>query len=313
MASLYSPQAYNVKTTSIPYGGAEEPECGGSSCGAWIIFIIVLILVIAGLIVWLVLSYRRNPADRKIELAGANVEITSPTSITGTWNQTSSTDDVITLYATIDPPVYNSSGSVINTDQFNAKAPGTQTSVTLSKLQPGIKYYSTLIVTNPHTSHFAVYNQIVYMDSIQPVVNEDFEIGHILQEGRIEIDDEEVYFRQAPAEESTVLFSVNSSGQLQSGDMCLYTDVGTDVTEAGLKAGLCSGDFLSTEITIQNSAWTYNHNGFANRWCLTSTLSDTNPRCMVLQPINQTNKVGSIKVSNKSGPGDGWTNIKAST
>ena len=262
MTSLYSPQAYHVKTTTYPNDMVGEPESRGGGCGAWIIFIIILLLVIAGLIVWLILSYRRNPDDRKIELAGANVEVTSDTTITASWNQTSSTEDVITLYATLNPPVYNSSGRVINSSQIFNKATGSNTSVTLGKLQAGLKYYATLVVTNPGTSNYAVYNQIVYMQSKQPPTDVDFEIGNILQVGRIEVDDDQVFFRQAPAEESAVLFTVNSDGYLQNGDLCLYTDAGNNVNESDLKAAECTNTTLVNKST---ASWIYNNDGLANR------------------------------------------------
>ena len=50
MTSLYSPQAYHVKTTTYPNDMVGEPESRGGGCGAWIIFILILLLVIAGLI-----------------------------------------------------------------------------------------------------------------------------------------------------------------------------------------------------------------------------------------------------------------------
>ncbi len=299
----YYPQNYNT----VPCEG------GGSSSVVWIILVILLLLAVIGLIIWLVLSYRRNPDDRKIEFAGANVEITSPTSITGTWNQTSSSDDVITLYATLDPPIYNSSGQVINTNAPSNNATGSQTSLIVSKLQAELKYYATMIVTNPGTSNFGVYTQIVYMPNADDTKSE-FEMGHILQLGRIEIDDDgkDVFFNQAPATDATVLFTLNSSAQLENANnLCLYTDATTDTKVSKLLVAECDANVGTTTTPLLNSSnshWIYNHNGLANRWCLNSTIGDTNPRCMVLQNI--TSNSAAINVSNASGAGDGWVNFK---
>ena len=304
--SVYSnPDQYEVTTRTVP-----QQEGGSSGSWVWIILIILLILAIIGLIIWVVLLYRRNPSDRKIQLTGANVEVISPTEIKAVWGQTSSTEDIGTLYATLDPPKYNNNGTLTNANILKSSPVsngGTQ--ATVSKLTPGLKYYATLIITNNHTSNFAVYNQIVYMATPASTPPNDIEIQirDILQVGAIERNNENVTFKQIPSEEAAITFFMGgitpgaTNGQITQDNFCLYDNNGT------LSAKECS-EITSSELEL--SRWVYNHDGLANRWCLANTVDQTRPKCMVLGPItNGPNGTATIKVTDQSEQGDGWATI----
>ena len=300
MSDLQSPE-YRVTTTQ-----SQPTQTGGGSNIVWIILFILALLVIAGLIVWLVLCHRQTENNRQIALAGANVEVTSPTQITATWNQTASTEDIAQLWATLDPPIYNANGTLSNANAFTS---GTVTNggtkATVSKLHPGLKYYTTLTVRNPHTANYAVYNQIVYMEGTQPIststnpnpfiINDILQVGQITREGS-----------------NNVVFSQNTE---VSEDVKLWHLVNgkiADESDIENTAALCltvDNDVLSVgECDDVKDTWTYNHDGLANRWCLTSTTNNTNPKCMVLQAINPTSKTAQIKVTDQTDAGDAWVN-----
>ena len=149
------------------------------------------------------------------------------------------------------------------------------------------------------------------MDSKTPVVattgsedakSSNFAIEDILQVGKIQLtgsENTQVQFNQKPSEAHT-LWYVNGKGQIVSNSentKCLFNSNGL------LTAGDCnttSGDALN------NSKWSYNPGKHANRWCLTSTTSNTNPTCMVLNPISS--GTATIKVSDTSSVGDAWVN-----
>lgn len=301
-----SPTSYKVKTSMVPTA-AQEPAGGGNVI--WIILFILALLVIAGLIVWLVLANRHKENNRQITLNGANVEVTSPTSITAVWAQTSSTEDIGVLYATLEPPIFGANGAIINANAFSSgKVSNGGTSAPVSKLQAGLKYYATLVITNPHTANYAVYTQLVYMQH-EAVSGIEFSIQDILQVGRLEhgeiTDDQaEVTFNQKPTDEDTIL-ELTTEGKLRfvntNPEICLFNKGDTST-------GVLASKECST-VTNETGTWTYNHDGLANRWCLTSTQNNTNPLCMVLGPINPQSQKGTVNVSDQSVAGNAWANV----
>ena len=310
MSGLESPDAYRA-VTARELG---EPEVS-SGCGTpwiWIILFIAALLAIAGLIVWIVYAYQRDTKDRVITLKNANVEVASNTSIVATWDATGKDSDKITLWATLDPPQFKDDGSLANTNAKSNSVTNGATTVTLSGLDAGLKYYSTLIVTNPNVSNYQVYTQLVYMDSATPMVvsteaggttrSATFAIEDILQVGKVQLtgtNNNQVQFNQRPSEGRT-LWYVNAQGQIESNEesgTCLVNNNGV------LAAGECT---TTSADALNNSKWTYNPGKFANRWCLTSTTSDANPTCMILNPISS--GTATIKVANTSNVGDAWVN-----
>ena len=296
-----------------------EPEMI-PSCGTpwlWIILFITALLVIAGLIVWIVYAYHRDTKDRIIEFKGANIEISSETSLTGTWPTTGKDTDKVTLWATLHPPKFNNDGTLANTNGKSSTTVSGATTVTLSGLQPGIKYYSTIIVTNSNTSNYQVYTQLVYMDSKTPIIvttgtdtttkSSNFAIEDILQVGKVQLtgdDKTQIQFNQKPLEENTLWF-MNSGGQIESNaenSKCLFNSNGV------LVADDCGKTTTDAKI---NSHWSYNPGKYANRWCLTSTTSNTNPTCMILNPISS--GTATIKVADTSSVGDAWVNAFETT
>lgn len=317
MSELESPIAY--RATSRLEG---EPEVTSASCGTpwiWIILFIAALLAIAGLIVWIVYAYHRDTKDRVITLKDANIEVASDTSIVGTWSNTGKDSDKVTLWATLHPPEFNDDGSLSNTNAKSASSTNGATTVTLSGLAANLKYYATLIVTNPNISNYQVYTQLVYMDSKTPLVvttegtepstakSSTFAIQDILQVGKVQLtgtDNTQVHFNQKPSEARTLWF-VNASGQIESNEesgTCLFN---TNGLLAGASCTTTAADSLN------NSKWSYNPGKYANRWCLTSTISNDNPTCMILNPISS--GTATIKVAATSSVGDAWVNAFETT
>jgi hypothetical protein len=310
MSDLESPDAYRVHSE-------REYKPDSSNCGAcgtpwiWIILFIAALLAIVGLVIWLVYAYQHDKKDRVISLKSANINVASDTSITGTWAPTGKDSDVVTLWATLHPPKFNDDGTLANTNAIKSP-PSTNgaTTVTLSGLATNLKYYTTLIVTNKNVSNYQVYTQLVYMDSKTPVVvstegtakSSTFAIQDILQVGKVQLtgtDSTQVQFNQNPSEGKTLWF-VNGKGQIESNaenGKCLINSNGI------LAAGAC--DTTATD-GLNNSKWSYNPSSYANRWCLTSTIANTAPTCMILNPIST--GTATIKVADTSSVGDAWVN-----
>jgi flagellar basal body-associated protein FliL len=303
----------NYYRTTTSFEPDEDVKSSGG-CGGqwiWIILFIFAILVIIGLVIWLIFSYRRDTKGKTLKLTDPKVDVTSDTQITGRWTSTGNASDKVTLYATLDPPVYNDNGTLANTGAQPGKANGDAGSVTVNGLQQGLKYYATLILTNTNTTNFQVYNQIVFMQAGDILTNvptsgdvtqNTFSIDDMLQVGKIEVVNLgptgpfDVQFNQRPRDENS-LFFYNSQGKIQTStdDICLFNSNGK------LIAQNCTG----TTGSNADSQWTYNPTGNANKWCLTSTITQTNPTCMILGTIN-TKGTAPITVANTSNVGDSW-------
>jgi flagellar basal body-associated protein FliL len=307
------PNFYRTTTSLEP----EEPTTtsgGGGGEWIWIILFLIAILAIIGLVIWLIFSYRRDTKGKTLQLTDPIVDVTSNTQITGKWKSTGNASDKVTLYATLDPPIYNDNGTLGNTGAQSTSASGEAASVSVNGLQKGLKYYATLILTNTNTTNYQVYNQIVFMQDKDIPTNvtsspeegstqNTFSIDDILQVGKIEIINPtgdapyDAQFNQIPTDVNSLWF-YNSQGKIQSAnealdDICLFNSSGKLIAQ-GCTAGSNS-----------DSQWTYNPTGNANKWCLTSTATNANPTCMILGTIN-TKGTSPVTVSNTSTVGDAW-------
>ena len=315
-----------------------EQSSGGSSW-IWIILLIVALIAIAGLIVWVVLLYRtRDSKGKLVQFTGAKIFVSAPKTITASWPTPSDKNDSYTLYASLDPPIYDENGAVknaVNNGSSTASSGATTTQV--AGLQKRLKYYATLVVTNSKTNNFQVYNQLVFMETAAPVGATGatglatFTIQDILQVGKIQIPgassitgDEvshPVQFSQNPVEADS-LFFVNGNSQIQmeegngASNLCLWKS-----SDGKLVARGCTGATGS----IDDSSWVYNPTvtgsgatgatgtvgpSYTNQWCLTNTIHNATPTCMQLGPISTTpgNGIASVTVVNDTKVGDEWVN-----
>ena len=318
MAYLEDPEAYNV-TTSREYAPPMMcPPRGGSSV-VWIIFLIIAILIIAalvGLIIWFWLRHRNDGKGKVLTILNPNIQVNSDNSITGTWTSTTNSNDTVVLSVTTQPPLFASGtgatgGHIINAD-VKSSQPASSTSVNLTGLQSALKYYATLVVTNPSlTNTYASYTQLVFMGTTLTSTT-NFAIEHILQVGKLQVRDETVLFSQSPTDVNA-LWNYNASGQLVNTEttQCLYATSSNSLGVTGCNNG-----------TLANSHWTYNPGSLANRWCLSNTVSTANAAntvngatgavCMVLGNITapSANAPGfaNVTVSSNSRAGDAWVN-----
>lgn len=318
MSYLEDPQAYNI-TTSREYAPPMMcPPCGSSV--VWIIFLIIALIIIGvlvGLIIWFWLRHRNDGKGKVLTILNPNIQVNTDNSITGTWTSTTNTTDTVTLYATTQPPLFASGtgatgGHIINSDVKSSQA-STSNSVTLTALQPALKYYATLVVTNPTlTNTYAFYTQLVFMGTSLSATN--FAIEHILQVGKLQVINDTVRFSQSPTDVNA-LWTYNSTGQLVNNatQQCLYADASNNLGVTGCTA------------TLANSSWQYNPGSLANRWCLSNSVSTgnssntaagaTGPLCMVLGNITAPSigpppapGFANVTVSNNSRAGDAWVN-----
>ena len=318
-----------------------EQSSGGSSW-IWIILLIVALIAIAGLVVWVVLLYRTRDSKGKIvQFTGAKIFVTGPKTITATWPTPSDKNDSYTLYASLDPPIYNDKGAVTNAvTNGSSTASSGATTTQVAGLQNRLKYYATLVVTNSKTNNYQVYNQLVFMETAAPPgpvgatgseVLTTFTIQDILQVGKLQVpgastggvtgDVQSVEFSQNPVEADS-LFYMNGNSQIQIDETTGLTDFCLWNIDGELKAQSCGATGAAT-----NSKWTYNPSvtgtgatgatgtvepSYTNQWCLTSTLNNPKPTCMILQPITQANigtfGTATVKVADTSKVGDEWVN-----
>lgn len=308
MSDLSEPDAYRRTSTY-------EPQGGGGGCGApwfWIIMFIISLLVITALIVALVYAYRRVTKGQDLLFKGAIVKVGKDNStLTASWPDTSKKSDKVTLYATLNPPQFDTDGKVLNAKITPVVAASGQNSVTLNGLSPGLKYYATVTVVNSDTYNYQVYTQIVYMEGITPVtkvpgetgnVNNTFAIEDIIQLGRIQLDEtgEKVTFNQRPSQTGS-LWYVDTGSVIKNKDndtKCLYNNNGV--------LGINDCPVSSSGAVDVNNQWTYGGGKLSNQWCLTSTIDDDKPKCMVLGGIS--NGSATITVTDNVDAGDSWAN-----
>lgn len=316
---------YYRTTTSLEPEEEMTKSCGGGSEWIWIILLLIAILAIIGLVIWLIFSYRRDTKGKILQLNNPKINITSNTQITGSWTSTGNASDKITLYATLNPPEYNNDGTLANPSPLKNNASGVAESVSVPGLQQGLKYYATLILTNSNTTNFQVYTQIVFMQDkdVPTVVPTSGQIGStpnifaiddILQVGKIEFvepDNSGIYsvrFNQIPNDTNS-LWTYTAAGTNSIGGQIKSTREGEDIclfnSNGNLVAQSCTGITGAAGNVSADSQWTYNPTGNANKWCLTSTVTNANPTCMILGTIN-TKGTAPITVANTSTVGDAW-------
>ena len=321
---------------NLSFERTEQQSSGGSSW-IWIILLIVALIAIAGLVVWVVLLYRtRNSKGKLVQFTGAKIFVSGAKTITATWPTPSDKNDSYTLYASVNPPIYNEKGEVTNpVNNGSSTASSGATTTQVAGLQNRLKYYATLVVTNSKTSNFQVYNQLVFMESQNPpgaTGSENlttFTIQDILQVGKLQVpgastggvtgDVHPVEFSQNPVEADS-LFYMNSNSQIKIDETTGLTDFCLWNIGGELKAQSCGATGAAT-----NSYWTYNPSvtgsggatgtvgpSYTNQWCLANTLNDATPKCMILGPITQANTgtfgTATVKVNDTSKVGDEWVN-----
>ncbi len=303
--------------------------CPSSSSTVWIILLVLAFLIIIGLAIWVVYLYynrnKNNTNTREIFLVNPSF-VVSDNTITAYWTNNIETEgNRYYLYATRNPPFYGSTGAVLNPSaqqNFQASSEGSS-SVTVSGLSSNTKYYATLVATNPRSSTYKIFTQLVFMEASAPPapinsVNSNFAIEHILQGGAIQLGStgtttsgETTYNVEYSTDPSCLrqIFFMNANSQIQFSDtsafpnLCLYNNGGT-LSARECNAANNNGD----------SVWTYNYEGLTNRWCLSNTFNvngvtgATGASCMSLGMLNSTNRSGQISITNNSQPGDGWAN-----
>lgn len=323
-------------TTNEEETHEEVCSCSGWSIGFFLL--LLLFLVAVGLAIWWGIFYFRNRSnvDNKngcINFKNPRILVQTNNSVQGTWDSTGNVNDVIILYASLNPPIFDSTGAVITPGVIASNSvTGNETSVTLSGLQEGLKYYLVLVASNKNTCpNYQSYTQIIYMSAGTPpsgvlsgtsAVTNTFSIEHILQVGKIQLTSSDAFseggtgtveFNQAPTQNRSLWF-YNTQGQLEVdpettatlGNVCLYNDNGT------LAAGGCTG---TGAIPLSQNQWTYfpfntgATGSYSNHWCLSSTVGpNSTPSCMKLNNINSSTNSTTVSVTTDVTAGDAWVN-----
>jgi len=165
--SFTNPNQYTI--SQVPQITAtketEEPKCENYSW-VWIIFIILLLGVIAGLIVWIVWLIRREKTDQKCRqliLNNPSVTVVDDTTLNARWDKLDDENDIVTMYVSKNPLILNKDGTVSNSTFPSKTAAKGQNSITFTPVNPTDIYYVMLVVTNSKTNNFYPWNTTVYM------------------------------------------------------------------------------------------------------------------------------------------------------
>lgn len=314
----------------------------------WLILFIIAVLAIIGLVIWIIWLYNhRNCKNLNcctgddncncsncnlLSLQNVSINVVSDTSVSASWAGSTGntggigpTGTIFTLYATLNPPIINTSGQVTNTNT-SAKTDSNNNTVTLTGLQPRLKYYISLVATNSNSILF-FYTQIVYMQSsviptsVAGITGPNtFAIDDILQIGKLQVIASQgtngtypIEFNQNPVNADS-LWYINNRGQIQSANTGLDTTTGLCLFNSnGKLVGSECVPTTTTEIidANSNSLWTYNPPGFTNQWCLTNTVATAGttqtgkPLCMVLSTINDKG-IATVSVNDTATAGDAW-------
>ena len=344
------PEGYAITTSHLPDTSLTEQDCPTcSSPWLWIILFVLFLLLSIGFLIWIIFLYRREDRNCSgctgpgvpITVEGARINVDSSTQISATWT-TTDPNDVVTLFATLHPPVFSSDGSLSNSTAQTLHrvagaaavgptgitgatgATGTANSVILPGLTPGLKYYATLIARNRNTHNYKSYTQIVYMEAgiINTFTNgptgtilNTFEIQDILQVGAIQLTSDvadangiyTVQFNQRPRQ-ARDLFYFNGSSQLQLSPANAAGLEGLCLFNNGgnLVAAGCTGGIIgATGGSVPNTSYfVYNPLNNANKLCLKNTIDGGTPTCLKLTGIS--NGIGTVSFSNQTGPGDSF-------
>ena len=323
--------AYAVTTSKDEPQIIQEPtEC--SSPIIWIILVVILLLILAAILAWALYEHFHNSNNKNnpIELTGVTFTI-DDNSVTASWTGSTGATD-FNLYVTNHPPIFGSTGNVQNTSaqSHSNKATAGNNSVTVNNLTPGLKYYATLVASNPSKSNaYNNYTQLIYTQGQKlpstttnagTTTNFPFVITDILQAGAIQLGSTaatdgtyNVEFAQSP-DCNLDLFFLNGSGQIQSSDSSVSPSVCLFANGNTLSAANCTPSTVAgaTGLTFDNSKWSYSTSGRANQWCVTSSLSTANPLCMINGIINSSSRTSQITLGDAL-PSDGWANIFTGT
>lgn len=261
--------------------------------GTNIFFIIVIVLLLIAavvfLILWLAKGGTQKNQKKELSITGLKFNYTT-TSVTATWDNVGNPNDVVTLYADINPINFNAEGKpevssspgtqVVSQVLASSPVSGTSKTVTLTGLKENTKYYVDLVVTNPNFVGFNPNPDIIFTSETIPTSN--FLIQEINTIGAIALnvnDQTKVYYQTG----------VNKS---DINDIWTYDATNFTISTRGLGANSSSRPTLynnngvlaaknATSATDPSSQWTYNING-NNRWCIKGTTT-----CMNLaSPVN---------------------------
>ena len=346
------PEGYAITTSHLPDTTVVAPDCPPSTSWIWIILLIIALLIIIGLIIWLVYKYHHDDKNCSgctgpgfpISVAGAEINVDSDTQISASWT-TTDPDDVVTLFATLHPPIYNSSGGLDNsTAQTKFRiagsavgatgstgstgftgTTGTSNSVILPGLTKGLKYYATLIARNAKTHNYRSYTQIVYMQGSNVPLNvpgatganvpNTFEIQDILQVGAIQLTSDVI--------DANGVYNVEYNQRpRQARDLFVFDDKGRlklETTATGL-TNLClynsGGNVVAADCIAgitgaapgsapNSSYFVYNPDGNANKLCLKNSVDNGTPTCLKLTGIGSGTGTLSFSSTNLNA-GDAW-------
>lgn len=137
------------------------------------IIIGIIIFVLAGLavtffILWILQRKTGTPSPTPGTLSIVNPVFTSGnTSATATWMSTGNTEDVVTLFADTAMPVFDNSG-LTTASILRISVPASAKTVTLNGLRTNVRYYVSLVVTNPNIPGYNVTNSVIFTGSVIP-------------------------------------------------------------------------------------------------------------------------------------------------
>jgi len=265
-----------------------------------IIIILLLAAAITFLLLWLNNKNNKNTEKKDLAIEGVKFTLQTDTSVTATWTNIGSSDDIVTLYASPDPINMGADGKPEGTNvSISNSVNGNAKSVTLSNLKKDTKYYLDLVVTNTKFTGMNPTPGIIFTSITVPTTS--FLIEEIHTKGGISLDLKDT---------TKVTYDVGAN-KTDTNDLWSYdtTKFTISTRSLGVNSNAPSPTLYNNNGILAakpaeanpsaNSQWEYKN----NRWCIKGT-----EMCMdITKPVTTG---GEIKiVSNGSTQ---WINLSVS-
>ena len=304
----------------------------------WALFVLALIVIVILLIVWLT----RSDEKKELAVSGVSFKLTGSDMLQATWTSTTSTNDMLRLYASAGPLSFNSSGVPISHSDDpiylvyqTSAVPGTALATPTNppfKVPLCTRFNAALVVTNSDIKGFRQYNYQFSTictdtsttgDSTDTNINGGFgtssdapQDGDIIvlsdlsQKGslRLNMDGDIVYNQKSVSKSSNDVF-VHDQGVLCMSSTAKHHRSHCKPPKCGSRSDVLHDDegkvSLGRKRDLDESSytWVYNHNG-KNRWCLESDTST----CMSFDQGSES--VPEETPVNINSSGTTWTNTR---
>lgn len=270
-----------------------------------ILVLILLILAIVFLVLWLTKRNKNETAKKDLAITGTKFTLTTPTTLTATWDTVGISADQVIMYADTKSINLDANGepepdknpNILKSNQVA----GTAKTVSISNLKLDNKYYIALVVTNKNLPGSANVETSQITTHSTPIPEGEFIISETDVKGSIKLEPDKktvVYVSTTSSKDLSDLwkydktkFTLTSAASTGSSSSTILT------VESGKLAAITVDNNRQTDPRIANTEWIYDNQ---NRWCL----KNSPEMCMELEKP----KTGVDTISVVANSTSKWTN-----